>query len=266
MPQLAGLNPALPSVLASTAEWARAEEEYWGAELDRLEPAYLTADREAVLIRTGPFLSLPLAAVRRLLRRAIERVKGSLRGIDFRHVEAIRALMETREGSGRIQLPDLDVYRSFDWLRLAPIGYDSRLPRDFEAELRVPGLTEVPERRLTIVMEQITSQHVYNRQMDALDWGKCAGTLMLRNWRPGDSYVPGNHSGVEKIKTLFQESRIPLWERRTWPVIVEGSSILWTRRFGVAGEFAATPESERILLIREPRESNTPAPASKEVL
>jgi tRNA(Ile)-lysidine synthase len=94
---------------------------------------------------------------------------------------------------------------------------------------------------------------------------------MLRNWRPGDSYVPRDHSSAEKIKTLFQEYRIPLWERRTWPVVVMGDSILWTRRFGVAAECAATPESERILLIREAwvpngMESNAPAPASKEVL
>ena len=32
MPHLAALNPALPSVLASTAEWARAEEEYWASQ------------------------------------------------------------------------------------------------------------------------------------------------------------------------------------------------------------------------------------------
>ena len=78
---------------------------------------------------------------RRLLRRGIERVRGSLRTIDFRHIEAMRAMMETREGSGRIQLPGLDIYRSFDWLRLAPIGFDSRLPRDFEMPLAVPGRT-----------------------------------------------------------------------------------------------------------------------------
>jgi tRNA(Ile)-lysidine synthase len=265
MPQLAGLNPALPSVLASTAEWARAEEEYWTAELDRLEADYLQVDREAVLIRTGPFLTVPLAAVRRLLRRGIERVKGDLRGIDFRHVEAIRALMETREGSGRIQLPGLDIYRSFDWLRLAPIGYDSRLPRDFEVTLCVPGLTEVPERRLTIEMELVTNARVYNGQMDALDWEKCAGSLMLRNWRPGDSFTPKNYSKPgTKIKTLFQENRIPLWERRTWPVVVLGGSILWTRQFGVAEEFAATPDSQQILSIRDAGESNGPVRTSKE--
>jgi tRNA(Ile)-lysidine synthase len=273
LPELtASLNPALPEALAATASWARAEEDYWNAELERLAPLHLTRAPETVLINTKPFLELPVAVQRRLLRHAIENVRGSLRGIDFRHVEAIRAMMFTREGSGRIQLPDLDIYRSFDWLRFAPIGYDARLERDFEAPLAVPGLTEVPERLLTIETELARKSPVYNEggesldrerseslnwePSESLDWDCCSGGLALRNWRPGDQYQRRGSSGAEKIKTLFQEFRIPLWERRRWPVIVRGSSILWTRKFGVADEFAAGPESVNILTIREVMESN----------
>jgi len=266
LPELsASLNPALPELLASTAAWARAEEEYWSEELDRLEPQYLIRNPETVLIHTKPFLDLAVAVQRRLLRRAIERVRGSLRAIDFRHVEAIRAMMATREGSGRIQLPDLDVYRSFDWLRLAPVGFDSRLPRDFEAPLLIPGRTAVPERLITIEIELISKPDVYNDGEQGLDWDRHAGSLLLRNWRPGDQYQRTGQSVAEKIKTLFQEFRVPLWERRSWPVIVQGGSILWTRRFGVADGFAAGPESRNILMIREVTESNIALPTSMQV-
>ncbi len=269
LPELsASLNPALPEVLASTGSWARAEEEYWSAELDRLEPLYFVRNPETVLINTKPFSDIPVAVQRRLLRRAILRVRGSLRAIDFRHVEAIRALMATREGSGRMQLPDLDIYRSFDWLRLAPIGFDSRLERDFDAPLPVPGRTELPERGIVIEtvieMELVNRPHVYNDEVQGLDWERCASSLSsqglkLRNWRPGDRYQSRGRPAAEKIKTLFQEFRVPLWERRTWPVIVDSGkpeSILWVRKFGVASEFAAWPETRNILVIREVTESN----------
>lgn len=94
--------------------------------------------------------------------------------------------------------------------------------------------------------------------------------LTVRNWRPGDSYTPAGKSGAEKIKTLFQDNRVPLWERRHWPVIVRGDSIVWVRQFGVAGEFAAGPDSTRVLAIRETtnasqsRESNRTLTASIE--
>jgi len=97
---------------------------------------------------------------------------------------------------------------------------------------------------------------------------RCAGSLFLRNWRPGDTFQSSanqGRSGTEKIKTLFQEFRIPLWERRTWPVVTQGNSIVWTRRFGAASEFAAGPESRKILVIKEVMESNPAYSASIEM-
>jgi tRNA(Ile)-lysidine synthase len=277
LPELAAsLNPSLAEVLASTAVWAQAEEDYWTAELDRLQALYLIEKPETILISTKPFLELPLAVQRRLLRRAIERVRGSLRAIDFQHVERIRAMMATREGSGRMQLPDLDIYRSFDWLRLAPVGIDSRLERDFETPLRIPGRTELIERKLTIEMELVDNPSVYNSDVQALDWERCTGSpsfqglmqqgLRLRNWRPGDQYQPQGRIAAEKIKTLFQECRVPLWERRTWPVITssagQSEAIVWSRRFGVASQFAAGPESRKVLKIQEVMESKPQPEAS----
>jgi tRNA(Ile)-lysidine synthase len=78
-----------------------------------------------------------------------------------------------------------------------------------------------------------------------------SGSLELRNWRPGDQYRPAGRHGPEKIKTLFQESRIPLWERRNWPVIVRGDEIIWVRLFGPAAEYVAGTESRSILFIGE---------------
>jgi len=72
----------------------------------------------------------------------------------------------------------------------------------------------------------------------------------LRNWHPGDQFVRAGHSS-EKIKTLFQLARIPIWDRQGWPVITCGDRIVWTRRFGVSSEFAAGSESRRLLRIEE---------------
>jgi tRNA(Ile)-lysidine synthase len=267
MPELMkSLNPSLPDVLAAMADWARAEEDYWSVELERLAKLYLIENAGAVFAKTKPFLELPVAAQRRLLRYAIERVRGSLRAIDFRHTEAIREMMSVQQGSGRVQLPGLDIYRSFDWLRLAPVGMDTRLERDFETTVVIPGRTELTDRQLTIDTELVYGGGVYNNDEQALDWEKCSGSLRLRNWRPGDQYQPRGRSSADKIKTLFQEYRVPLWERRGWPLIVQTGDrrdeILWSREFGVAAGFAAGPESRKILMIREVTESKLSSAAS----
>ena len=252
MPQIAErVNPSLPGTLACTAEWATGEEEYWSAELDRIAPGCLSQAGQAILVDLDPFARLSAAVQRRLLRRAILNVLGSLRSIDFDHVERIRSMTTTREGSGRIQLPGLDVYRSFDWLRLAPVAMDSGIERDFSVPLAAPGLTTVPGRSITLNIESVTAEDVYNKQVNALDRDKCAGTLELRNWRPGDRIYPKSASSAEKIKTLFQEFRVPLWERRNWPVIARGETILWTRQFGADRNAAAGPDSRTVFLVHE---------------
>jgi tRNA(Ile)-lysidine synthase len=125
------------------------------------------------------------------------------------------------------------------------------MERNFSIPLAVPGKTSLPDRLLTINAELIAGSPVYNSDVNALDSAKCRGSLQLRNWRPGDQFErPGSGAAV-KIKTLFQDYRIPLWERRRWPVIVQGESIVWTRRFGVAKQFAVSPETGAVLLVRD---------------
>jgi tRNA(Ile)-lysidine synthetase-like protein len=87
--------------------------------------------------------------------------------------------------------------------------------------------------------------------MGWLDWKRLSGPLQLRNWRPGDQYQPVGNSGVVKIKTLFQGARVPAWERTQWPVLTDGETIAWVRRFGPAVALAARPESTPILTITE---------------
>jgi tRNA(Ile)-lysidine synthase len=260
MPQLErDYNPSLARTLAATAEWALEEEAYWADEMARLAPGTLRVKPETVFFQNGPMLALPIAVQRRLLRQAVAAARGSLRGIDFAHIEAIRAMLSTEAGSGRLQLPGLEAYRSFDQFRLGPPGFDARLPRNFQLQLQLPGRTTLPDYALTIDTELVNGFDVYNKQRDLLDLDRCRVPLWLRNWRPGDSYCRQGEPGAQKIKQLFQEFRVPLWERRTWPVIVSGnpqdetseSLVVWTRRFGTAEQFAATEGSSRVLKIRE---------------
>jgi len=80
-----------------------------------------------------------------------------------------------------------------------------------------------------------------------------AKSLILRNWRPGDTILlsRGLLSGREeavKIKQLFQDERIPLWKRGDWPVLEFGGKVVWASRFGLARDlppsFPSVVESE----------------------
>jgi tRNA(Ile)-lysidine synthase len=255
LPQLAReWNPALAETLAHTADLSLAEEAYWQTETDRLAGLHLTRRDGAILMSARALAALPLAAARRLVRHAIHLARGGPAAAEFHHIAAILALAVRPQGDGRTQLPGLEVRRSFDWLRFAaasPAAAYSVCPA-------VPGVTGIPGTSSVISLELLENSettrspdNVYNGEVGCLDWKRLSGQLELRNWRPGDQYQPMGIPAAKKIKTLFQQARIPAWERAQWPVLTDAESIVWARRFGTAAAVTARPGSSVILAVGE---------------
>ena len=249
-----GFNPQVDQALANLATLARDEEEYWAGAL----PA--APEKEPLIVPASYFASQPTAVARRLIRKTIESAKGNLRQVDFAHVERILEMTRSEEGHDRAQIPGLDVFRSFEWIRFARPEFESGKDRDFCLQLEAPGSVELPgaTARITLqVLENPALREACGTVVNELDWqrltleGGVVSGLELRNWRPGDQYRRAGHSKQQSIKVLFQESRVPLWERRKWPIITYNGTILWARRFGAAAEFAAGPETRIVLRVAE---------------
>jgi tRNA(Ile)-lysidine synthase len=267
-------NPAIEETLANTADWALAEEAYWKDETARLALGCLRDDGAAVLAPVEALASLPVAAGRRLVRYAMERAKGNLRSIGLDHVDRALEMARAANGHGRVQAPGIGITRSFDWIRFAPPQPPTAA---WQVPAAIPGRTVAPGAGFEIQVDVLEVQGtgrpsgcVYNGEVGCIDGHIVSGGLMFRNWRPGDRYQPRGHSNEAKIKALFHQARIPIWERAQWPVLAAGGSIVWTRRFGSAQAVAAGPASTRVLQIREVGrnekvESQTHGPASIKV-
>ncbi|MGI8745697.1 MAG: tRNA lysidine(34) synthetase TilS [Bryobacteraceae bacterium] len=266
-----GFNPNLDQTLAQLAILAQDEEIFWNQTADRSAVGEGTVGGPIVLLAAS-LAESPAALARRQIRRAIQRVKGDLRQIEFGHTEAVLQMAQPNQGHSRVQLPGIDVIRSFEWIRIARGTCFSLSPgelkRDFEIIVNVPGSATLPGGHVVTfeLIEPKGATESYDRVKDEIDWqrllsisalGAAGNTgarscrMELRNWRPGDRYHPAGQSHDEKIKTLFQEGRIPLWERRHWPVVTLDGRIVWTRRFGVAASLSAEPGCTQTLEIRE---------------
>jgi len=259
-------NPEIERALGQLATLAFDEERFWTEWISQYAANFLQIRGNIVLATASKLADQPIAIARRLVRRAIECVRGDLHAIDFAHVEAILDLARQREGDGRLQAPQVDVYRSFDWIRFAPLATGDRLAeRNQETACIVPGIASLPVAQVTVDLQVIEKSDSSNGREAAvenakvkeyeLDWDRIlelGDEVRLRTWKPGDQYRPAEGS-ARKLKTMFQESRIPLWERGTWPILTVGSSIVWAREFGPAAEVAAREGSRRVLLVREQR-------------
>ena len=248
-------NPNLDETLAHLAGLAQDEESYWNAELDRLAPQ--PPAKGPQILSAPEVAALPPAFARRIIRRAIELAKGDLRQIGFAHIERILEMTRARGGHDRVHLPGLDVLRSFDWIRLAP---PASKPNGFvfSISLEPHNILELftPSARITLqVLEKTESSPFCDKVVDELDWerflspdGALPG-LEVRNWRPGDQYQRVGHSHPQKLKNLFQKAQVPLWERWDWPIVTYNGSIVWTKRFGAAADFAARPNSRLVFKV-----------------
>jgi tRNA(Ile)-lysidine synthase len=221
-------NPSLAAALVQLARLARDEEDYWAQEIERLASEHLRVDGPAVLLNARRLVRLPPAVARRLVRRAIEKAKGDLSGMEFHHVERVLDLARKGAGHGRLLLPGVDVWRSFDFVRVSS------------------GDTEAP------TMPQVVWNEADDRgQGDCLDADLLIGDLEVRTWRPGDAMMLAGHRKETKIKDLFQRHRVPCWERAAWPILTCGGLVAWTRRFGADARFLAGGTSRKLIAVRE---------------
>ena len=255
-------NPRLDDTLANMATVAQDEELYWESAL----PNRAAECGGVYLLNASELSQAPPAIARRIVRRAVEAVKGDLRQIEFTHVERILEMARSSDGHDRVQIPALDVFRSFDWIRIAPAGLDNGRARDFSIALNIPGTVELPGSlaRITLqIQEKMKDMQSDVTMVNELDWqclsrGGVLPSLELRNWRPGDQYRPVGQPKPQKVKFLFQEARVPLWERGKWPIITYNGNIIWSRKFGAAAEWAATPASRMVLRVEESPDTRNP--------
>ena len=259
-------NPNLTHLLGQLAQWARDEEDYWEGVVPALAAEHLDEDRDGIRVRAGSLSLLPPAAARRLVRHAIQKARGNLRGIGFGHVESVLELARSPAGSGQVHLPALHVTRSFNELRLTGIVAEAEtLTADYSFPVDPPGSFAGPWGATFVTLklydrENLRAQQGYNGSCrGVLDWEKLPKPLRIRNWRPGDCYHPQGLTGPRKIKSLFQQSKVAVWRRDRWPVMVAGSQaeneaaeqIVWVREFGAAAGYAAGPRSRVVLAVAE---------------
>ena len=244
------LNPAVREILAETAEIARAEEEYWNAEVGRiLEAAGRRLRDTGATVGLRSFAGLPLALQRRLARAAAENF--GLR-LEFRHVEEILELI-SNGCPGKAALPD-GWMASIDKgeLKFEPAPQISESIHDYRYLLPVPGKVPVPETGTLFEAMLISAEkRAACNAENLLDLGAIAGKLMVRNWHAGDRFWPAHTKAPKKVKELLQEKHVTGEERKLWPVIVSGDEIVWVRGFPTPARLQPRQSVKNVIAIRE---------------
>jgi tRNA(Ile)-lysidine synthase len=217
-------------------------------------------------------VSATISLTRRLVRRIFAELRGSRQQLTARHVESVIELATKSQSGARIDLPGVVVEKIFDRLcfrlesatqhQAATVAENENAPRgnfDFAYTIQRPErwnpyyivISEIHRRFNLKMVDWPPAQSDTIVGWGALDFDRVQWPLVLRNWRPGDSYRPHGSRRARKLKRLLSQSRVPRNLRGSWPVLTSEGNVIWASGYPVAEELAPRQGTQTGLIICE---------------
>jgi tRNA(Ile)-lysidine synthase len=284
-------TPAIVAHLGELARLSGEQEAFWSAIVEDRFRNFVRVTDDAATIQVRDLL-LPLelisaantpspaanssgvaplrALTERLIRRLYEGVRGDRKELLAQHVEQVIHLATESASGSRLELPgSIIVERVFGKLTFSRIDTSCRLltadetaaqANTYHYVVSLPNtgaaVVSIPELgscfRLKVIDWTLQPSDTKS-DGEALDASLLRGSLILRNWRPGDAYRPFGRHQARKLKQMFLADRIPLRDRARWPVLECGGQVVWTRGMAPADDFCARPRTQVGVLIEESR-------------
>ena len=243
-------NPEVIHALKELSDRARDDEAYLEEQARERAHAWRVHEGQEERIPIRPLTEFPAALGRRVLRQMIMTSRGNLRGITYKHIEALRRFTHSAQSGRKLALPGgWEARKEFDWLIIGPEAKDVS---NFRYSVQVPGEITIPQLGLTFRFKIVGPEGV-PKAYNASGWIglhplNSSGPLVLRNWRAGDRYRALGSVRVRNLKELFARRKIPRAQRKVWPVLTCGEEIVWVKDFPPANEVAAPLDSRQVLI------------------
>ncbi len=278
----------IKKILLQTTNVLRQDSEYLTKETEGVFKSVLEEETDEELVLNEEKLScLHSALQRRVVRKAIEKIKGNLRGITFDHIVSILKLCKTK-GSKQLNLPHGLVIRHRYKDLLIRKGKEKRL--SFVRNLVIPGTTKITELNLALDTELISGLPEFSSQKDFqkkpweefissgrfgaclpsasaknfrshqtrdfpeseawFDFDKLEPPLYLRTREKGDRFFPLGMKGSKKIKDFFIDLKIPLEQRERIPLLMGKDKLVWIVGYRIDQRFKVNKNTRTILKVK----------------
>lgn len=234
-------SPAARARVLAAAQVLREEREYW----ERMAPECFnrvgTHDAEGgrIYIDREKLAQRPTAEQKHVLRYAIRRLRGSLKDIGAKDIEAVLALDKT----GTIR-EIVDCVAQFSYGQLILIHAP-----------RAQGLMEVqvppdPPRLYTLEIPVDALRHyTLDETCVGIDADSVRGPIRVRYRAPGDRWIPLGMTGHKKLKDFFIDEKVPEPLRGTIPLVCDDEKILWVKDMRLDDRCKRTSTTEKIILM-----------------
>ncbi|WP_409272985.1 tRNA lysidine(34) synthetase TilS [Neobacillus sp. SCS-31] len=221
----------------------------------RMVTVIKSRERGKVVLDILAFLGMPMPLQRRGIQLILNYLyAGRHASLAAVHIDQVISLLNRPHPSGNLDLPGgLTVTRSYSEC-IFHFGRHEKL--EFRIEMHGPGKVALPNGDV-ISIERARSVEQGAGQgcayLPALD---ISFPLIIRTKENGDRMTLKGMEGTRKLKDIFIDNKVPVSDRKTWPVITDSTGrIVWLPGLKKSAlDSAGNPEEGylKLLYIKEP--------------
>lgn len=253
IPQLEKYQPRIVELLGRTALITREENRWLEGKAERWIKKWAeTGSNNDIVLPLSRFKGLPEPLKNHVVRQALKMTAGSLRRISLLHIEAIKRLTMGVKPQARVTLPNTLLVRRV-YKRLIFSKGSIETAERFCYFFERPGAFDLETLGCTILFDEIERNALSD--LKTVPWTACLDAdrttfpLMLRNFRPGDRFVPMGMTGHKKLKDFFVNMKIPSDIRARVPILTQGDQPIWVCGLRIDDRFKVTSSTQKILRI-----------------
>ena len=212
-------------------------------------------------------LSCHGAIRKRIVRRAIEKIKGNVVSIENIHIKKVIELCETGRTGAYVCLPqNVRAEKSYDVLKIFLCSlHDETLDNkrnlkvaDFNKKINIPGITNIEEicayLKADIIDanefdEKIFKNMDHRSLVQFFDYDMLKDGISIRKREAGDMIFPYNSKGTKKLKDFFIDSKIPKNIRDVLPLVAKGKDIVWVIGYRISERYKVVKDTEKIVRL-----------------
>ena len=240
--------------LCRHAELVRREEAYWKERVLECRPTVFGEETPSrVHLNVEALRGLHPVLRTRVLRWAVEKLRGNTLGLYSRHWDAMsRWVDESSEGKSMHLPGKLRLTRSREFLvlgtREAPIA-----PENEDARITLSGPGTYPFSGFEISLSRHGPEEARQGEKSShracLDASAVCGSLSVRFRRKGDRFRPVGLGGSRKLQDFFTDRKIPRAERDRIPLLCDEEKICWVMGYRLDDRVKVTASTREVFVV-----------------
>jgi tRNA(Ile)-lysidine synthase len=252
LPLLKGYNPRIAEALLRTARIAAGDLAFLEGEGACSWNQITQLKEDVIILDKEHLLELPSALKRQVLRLSLDKLIGSLKDIECRHIEEMMNALDKPAGRS-LNLPGgLTLTIEYDRYLIGkePLALSPFPPLEAELPLSVPGETRLPGWHIVASITEQQAPEESDNLSACFDFDKTGDRLSVRNRKPGDRFQPLGMSQPKKLNRFMIDAKIPrLWRKRV-PVVCSPKQIVWVVGGRIDDRVRVTEDTKKVLRLR----------------